>query len=152
MKQKLFLAFTLVILLLGLAFSGLAGVQAAPLLTRGSLTATDLTPSGSTVSLSTANGDGHKFTNTNNEFVMVTNDYTATITMTIVTGGDIGGYDIDDVDVAVSASNSVLAGPFPTHIFNQTSGSDAGKVYLNWNATVTGTVANSVTVGVYKLD
>lgn len=151
MKHKLILLSVLVILIIGLAAGGLAGVDAAPLLARGTLTATDLTPSGSTVSLTQSNSDGHKFSNSNKQFIMATNAHTATVTMTIVTGGQVGGYDISDITVAVGAGASVLAGPFPTHIFNQPSGSDAGKIYVNWDSSVAA-VSSSVTIGVYTLD
>lgn len=115
--------------------------------TRDSITATPLANTGITESLSAASGDGHSFTNTGDEFVIVTNDYTDTVTMTVVTGGTIGGLAIADVDVAVAAGATAIVGPFQTGIFNQSS----GDIYLNWNAAVTSTVADSVTLAVFQV-
>lgn len=119
--------------------------------TRDVITPTTMSASGVTQTLSAASGDGHKFTNMGEEFIVVANDYTATITLTVVTGGTVAGLDIEDVDVAISAGQTKLIGPFPKPVFNQPGGSDFNKVYLNWNAAVTGTVANSVTLAVYRL-
>lgn len=119
--------------------------------TRDSITPTTLDDDGITQTLAAASGDGHKFTNGGREFVVVNNGYTATVTMTVVTGGSVDGHAIDDITVGLSAGQTKIVGPFRTSIFNQPSGSDAGQVYLNWNATVTGTVADSVTLAVYRI-
>lgn len=118
---------------------------------RDVITPTALLDTGVTMTLAAASGDGHKFVNNGDEIIVVTNDYTDTITMTVVTGGTAGGLAIDDVDVALAAGATKIVGPFTTSIFNQRSGSDAGRVYINWNATVTGTVASSVTLAVYTV-
>lgn len=118
--------------------------------TRDVITPTVISDAGTTMTLAAASGDGHKFPNTGREFVVVTNDYTATVTLTIITGGQAGGIAIDDVDVSLSAGASKIVGPFNPAIFNQNSGSDAGRIYLDWSAAVTGTVANSVTLNVYR--
>ena len=118
--------------------------------TRDTITPTNLSASGVAQTLSAASGDGHKFSNTNRDILVVTNDYTDTVTLTIVTGGQVGGLDIDDIDISLTAGQTKMAGPFETTIFNQTSGSDAGKIYINFDAAVTGTVANSVTLSVFR--
>lgn len=118
--------------------------------TRDVITPTVLSDAGTTMTLAAASGDGHKFPNTGREFVVVTNSYTATVTLTVVTGGNAGGIAISDVDVSLTAGQSKIVGPFNTAIFNQPSGSDAGRIYLNWSAAVTGTAANSVTLNVYR--
>lgn len=130
--------------------------QAAPQMsgedgTRDIITPTNLSDAGVAMTLAAASGDGHKFPNTGRELVVVTNDYTATITLTVVTGGQVGGHDIDDVDVALTAGQTKMVGPFNTAIFSQHSGSDAGRVYLDWSAAVTGTVADSVTLAVFRI-
>jgi hypothetical protein len=148
----------LVIVVLSLvSLAGLAG--AIPLAyaagengVREVITPTNLAATGLTQALSAASGDGHQFANTGREVVIVNNGHSETITLTIVTGGTVGGLDIEDVDVAIDAGDTALVGPFETPIFNQTSGAAAGRVYLNWSAAVTGTVANSVTLNVYRMN
>ena len=119
--------------------------------TRDSITPTSLSHSGVAQSLSAASGDGHKFANTGEEIVVVTNDYTETVTMTVQTGGTVGGLAIADVDVALTAGQTKIVGPFNKTVFNQPGGSDYNQVYLDFNAAVTATVANSVTLAVYRV-
>lgn len=116
---------------------------------RDAITATTLANSGITMTLSAASGDGHSFTNTGREFIVVTNDYTAAVTLTIVTGGTVGGLDIEDVDVAVATDTTKIIGPFSPSLFNQSGTTDT---YLNFDAAVTGTVAVSVTLAAYKME
>lgn len=120
--------------------------------TRDNLTVQAMAVTGVAQSLAAASGDGQKFTNTGDTFVIVKNDYTATITATFVTPGQVAGLDIEDVDVAVGAGATKLVGPFLIGVFNQDTGTDKNKVYLNWNTAVTGTVADSVTLQVFDLD
>jgi len=120
--------------------------------TRDTITPTAIAVTGTTQSLGAASGDGQKFANTGDDFILVTNDYTDTVTLTVVTGGTVGGIAISDVDVTLAGTGTTkLIGPFNKSIFDQPSGTDVGKVYLNWNAAVTGTVASSVTLAVYRL-
>ncbi len=156
MFKRLFFVFLLVLTLLsGLLWPALWPTGAARAAgedgSRDVITPTTMLAAGVTQSLSAASGDGHKFVNNGREFLVARNSTAGTITMTVVTGGTVDGYAINDVDIAIAAGATALAGPFKPEVFNQRSGSDAGKVYLNWNSTVTGTVANSVTVNVYKL-
>lgn len=162
MQRKLYsslglsLGLLIIVVLSLVSLAGLAGsLQPAYAAgedgTRNTITPTNILATGVTQSLSAASGDGHQFANTGEEVVIVDNDYTETITLTIVTGGTVGGLAIADVDVAVAAGATALAGPFDTAIFNQASGAAAGKVYLTFNAAVTGTVANSVTLNVYRV-
>lgn len=152
-------SWALAALLLAVAMGALSGgsmgpvapAYAAPLISRGIITPTQILATGIAQSLSAANGDGHKFTNTGDDFIVVANGYTDTITLTVVTGGTVSGLDIEDVDVVVAAGQTKMVGPFETGVFNQTSGSDAGKLYLNWNSAITGTIASNVTLGVYRL-
>jgi hypothetical protein len=119
---------------------------------RDVITPTALSTLGITQSLSVASGDGHYFINTNNEIVIVENGYTETITLTVVTGGSVSSLDIEDVEMGISAGEIALIGPFPTAIFNQSISGEANrKVYLNFNSAVTGTIANSVTLNVYRM-
>lgn len=147
----------LLIVVMSLAsLAGLAGIQPAYAAgedgSRDVITPTNLAATGVTQSLAVASGDGHQFRNSGKELMIVKNDHTETITLTIVTGGQVGGLDIADVDIAIDAGDSALAGPFETAIFNQTSGAAAGRVYLDFDDAVTGTVANSVTLHVYRMN
>lgn len=140
--------------LFGLAAIGAPDVEAAPLSaggTRAALTVTQISRAGVTETLYAADGDGYKFSNNGYVWVKVLNDYTDTITATFVTPGTVDGLPIDDLDIAVPADGGTrLVGPFPPSQYNQPSGTDAGKVYLNFDAAVTGTVASSVTVGAWR--
>jgi len=145
------------LILVGLAILGLVALGGNPAYaagedgTRDTITPTAIIVTGTTQSLGAASGDGQKFANTGDDFVLVTNGYTATVTLTVVTGGSVGGIAIADVEKSIAAGAVVLIGPFNKSIFDQPSGTDAGKIYLNWDATVTGTVASSVTLAVYRL-
>lgn len=133
-------------------------IRAAPMLsgedgTRDTITVTDVINTGITHTLTlTASGDGNKFVNTGKTILFVNNGYTATITATIVTPGTVGGLAIADVVIPIAASTQFVAGPFVTGIFNQGSGTDRNRTYVNWNTVVTGTVADNVTVRVYEVD
>jgi hypothetical protein len=146
MKQKLVISILAALALLLVALLPLFASSEDG--TRDSITATPLANTGVTESLSAASGDGHSFSNTGEEFIIVTNNYTDTVTMTVVTGGTIGGLAIADVDVALAAGATSIVGPFAEGIFNQTGTSD---IYINWNSAVTGTVADSVTLAVFQV-
>lgn len=138
----------------GLLAIGAPDAEAAPLGvggTRAALTVTQISRAGVTETLYTADGDGYKFSNNGYVWVKVQNDYTDTITATFVTPGTVDGLPIDDLDIVVPTSTNRLVGPFPPSQYNQPSGTDAGKVYLNFDAAVTGTVASSVTVGAWRV-
>lgn len=144
-------ALLLLVATLALTAVGQPAMAAGEDGTRDSITPTSLSHSGVAQSLSAASGDGHKFANTGEELVVVANDYTETVTMTVQTGGTVGGLAIADVTVALTAGQTKLVGPFNRTIFNQPGGSDYNQVYLDFNAAVTGTVANSVTLAVYRV-
>lgn len=155
MKLKRILAVLMLVAVVALGVAvalPLPEAGAAPLLVRTTATVATIAPAGVTQSLGAANGDGHKFLNTGQEFVLITNSYTDTITATFVTPGTIGPVEIADLEVSLAAGATKLIGPFLTGVFNQPSGTDKNRVYLNWNSEVTGTVASSVTFQVYKLD
>lgn len=119
--------------------------------TRDIITPTLLTFNGIARTLSVASGDGHKFANNGETFVEISNAYSAAITATFVTPGSLNGIPLADIDVGVGVGATKIVGPFPIAAFNQPSGSDKGKVYINWSTNITGTPANSVTLAAYKL-
>lgn len=133
-----------------------AQVHAAPLFsdgTRSTVTVTVLTQNDyTTETLNAIDADGNKFYNNSKTWIQIVNDYTATVTATFVTPGSIGGnLAIEDKDIAVSASATVFAGPFQAAYFNQSSGSDANYVYINYSTNITDSTVASVTIGAYRL-
>lgn len=122
-------------------------VSAAPMLARAVLTPTSITLAGVEETMTTSSGEGMQFVNNNATWVRIDNSYSETITATFITPREINGLPIEDLDVAVEAGEVMLSGPFPGDTFN-----NAGNlVYIDFNAEVTGTVANSVTLGAFRL-
>ena len=119
---------------------------AAPLLvtdTHTVLTPTTMAATGITMTLTAAVTDGHKFANTGRDFVVIANDSGSTITLTVTTGGTVGGIAIEDVIVGVPDGATKIVGPFNKSIFDQ-GGTDLGKVYLGYSS------PTDVTVGVFR--
>jgi len=119
---------------------------------RDLITPTTSLLTGVTQTLTAVTGDGLKFQNTGKTFVVINNTSGSTITGTFTTAGTVDGLAIADVAVAVDTGATKIVGPFTTGVFNQPSGTDRGKIYLDWNAAVTGTVALSVTFAAYELN
>lgn len=65
--------------------------------------------------------------------LLVRNTSAGAITLTLVTGGTSGNYAVADPTVAVPAGATVAVGPFG-QVFPQTSGTDAGWVYVDYSA------------------
>lgn len=120
--------------------------------TRDLITPTNIAVTGSTVTLVASSGDGHKFTNNGRTWVQIQNSYSETITATFVTVASYDGIALADVDVALTAGQTKIVGPFAVGLFNQTTGSDKNRVYLNWNTAVTGSVASSVTLAAFAIN
>jgi hypothetical protein len=123
---------------------------------RDTITSTTIATTGTLQTLGAASGDGQKVTNNGDMFLVIANSYTDTVTATLVTGGTVSLGNgvtaaIADVDVPLAAGQTKIIGPFTTGVFNQPSGADKGKLYINWNSAVTGTVANSVTLAAYNV-
>jgi len=141
-------------LVLGLALvAGALGVLGDPVLmpvaqaaTRGTLTVTEISRSGVELSWIAGDSNGHKFTNDGKTFVEVKNDSGDTITATFITPGTVDDLAISDLEVAVSDGAVYLVGPFPTNVYNQGSGSDSTKTYLDLSST------SSVSVAAFNLD
>lgn len=86
--------------------------------------------------------DGHMFTNTGMEVVVLKNTTAGAVNVTFVTPRTVDGLAVPDRVVSVPATNGeVLVGHFDPLTYNQPVGSaDAGKVYVDF-----GTVAAGVT-------
>lgn len=86
-------------------------------------------------------GDGDKFRNTGKEFVHVVNGGGSPCLVTMVTPAQIKGLDIEDKVVTVAAGTDQMLGTFEPGLYNQPSGSDAGKTYIEYDQVTTVTVA-----------
>lgn len=80
-----------------------------------------------------ANTDGEMFINTGKEYLQVRNGHSAPITVTLVTGKTVDGLAIADRAVVVANATTQKIGPFSTDLYNQPSGSDANKVYVDFS-------------------
>lgn len=96
---------------------------------------------GTVLALAAANVDGHAFANDGRRYLLVNNTSAAAITITAITPGDVEGLAIADRGIAVAAGVMELVGPFTPSTFNQRSGVDQGKVYLDFSAVAGVTIA-----------
>ena len=78
-------------------------------------------------------GDDAMFTNDGKTILKVVNANVAAQTFDLITPGTIGSdaLAIADKTVSIAGSTTEYCGPFATGIYNQTSGADSGKVYLD---------------------
>jgi hypothetical protein len=88
--------------------------------------------------------DGHMFTNHGEEVVEVI--ATGAVTVVFPTPSGQSGLDVEDPEHVFAGAGRILAGPFPDDLYNNKSGADAGKMYINF----TGTATNA-SVKVYRL-
>jgi len=78
--------------------------------------------------------DGHKFQNDGKVVVRVANASGFSKTLTFVTARTLGGYALEDQDVAVADGVTKWVGPFSPALFNRKDGSaDASMVYLDYS-------------------
>ncbi len=85
--------------------------------------------------------DGHMIPGDGEVYIHVKNAGAASINVTIQTGGTLMGEPVTDKVVAVPNGGERLIGPFPPALYNQPSGVDAGKVYVDFSAVTSVTVA-----------
>jgi hypothetical protein len=77
--------------------------------------------------------DGHMFQNAGRTFILIRNSHaTLAKIVTIQTPQTILGLAVAELTVSVPALASLYIGPFPIDTFNQASGSDVGKVYVDY--------------------
>lgn len=88
------------------------------------LTAQQITVSGITPSLATSAAGGDQFANDGTQVVWIQNNHaSAARTFTFVTQATLGGLAVTDLTVTVTAANdNAFVGPFPKHIYNDSSG------------------------------
>jgi hypothetical protein len=107
---------------------------------RTDLTVQEIVKSGLEPSYTSASADGHAVANNGRTFLHVKNGGGSPITVTIQTSTTIEGLAVADQTVSVPASEERLIGPFSTH-FEQPSGADKGKVYVDFSDVTSVTVA-----------
>jgi len=111
---------------------------------RTDLTTQVIIPSGTTPSYSAANVDGNMFVNNGAEFLHVINGSGGSINVTLTTPATVDGLAIEDPVIAVGAGADAMIGPFNTSLYNQKTGVDKGKVYVDYSG------VTSLTVGVFR--
>ena len=85
--------------------------------------------------------DGHMFANDGSIWLEVRNDDASSKTVTVQTGAvEQGDLAIADRTMVVPAGQVGYIGPFPSSPYNQPTGTDAGKVYIDYSATTSVTV------------
>lgn len=67
----------------------------------------------------------------------VKNGSGGSINVTIQTGATLGGHAVSDTVVAVAAGADKFIGPFPKESYNNATGADRGKVYVDYSAQTT---------------
>jgi 3-oxoacyl-ACP reductase-like protein len=70
--------------------------------------------------------NNHEFVNTGRELVLVKNGSEGSLDVTVDSVADEYGRE-GDVTISTGASEESIAGPFPTHLFNQSD----GKVHID---------------------
>lgn len=65
----------------------------------------------------------------------VVNGSEAATTVTVTATAAQDGLDVEDLTVSVAAGATALIGPFPRRTFGQVSGTDAGRVYVDYSPT-----------------
>lgn len=73
----------------------------------------------------------HFFNNSGSEFLVVRNSGGAEYDVTIITGATVDGQAVADRVVSVPAGDHVLIGPFPETVYDQPSGTEAGKCQVD---------------------
>lgn len=85
------------------------------------LTAQQAVVAGVQLSYAAAAAGGDDFPNDGNTYVILRNSSAGNVVTFAATGAE-GGVDIGDLQVTVPAGESMLVGPFATHVFNDSSG------------------------------
>jgi hypothetical protein len=109
------------------------------MMARTALSVQEIVRTGLDPSYEAANTDGESVANDGRTFVHVDNASGGSINVTVVHPGTVDGLAVADLVVAVPAGEDRMIGPFPAR-FNQT-GSDAGKLYVDFSAVASVTVA-----------
>lgn len=96
--------------------------------------------------MAAANVDGHAVANgAGDMFLVVTNGSGSSIDVTLITGAEFRGRALADDVVAVPAGATRWIGGLAKDLYDQPSGADRGKVYVDFSAVAT------VTVGAFRV-
>lgn len=79
--------------------------------------------------------DGAMFTNNGDTRVWVNNSGAGAHVVTVVTPRTVEGLAVADKPYTIPAGKTALIGPFDPTTYNQPSGADAGKAYINADGT-----------------
>ena len=86
--------------------------------------------------------DGDMWRNSGKEFLHVINASGGSINVTVLTPATVDGLAIEDKVVAVPAGEDRMIGTFkPAHYNNPAGGTDPGKIYVEYSAVTSVTVA-----------
>ena len=112
---------------------------------RTNLTVQEIELEGLAPSFEAFNADGEMITNDGQTFIEVKNTGDEK-TITVVTPLEVSGLAVTDLTVTIPATTGdKMIGPFPRAHFNQQSGDDKGKVYINVSD------ETAVTIAAFKL-
>ena len=107
---------------------------------RTALTVQDIVATGLTPAYPSANVDGHSVPNDNKTFLTVKNGGGGACEVTVQTPRQEDGLDLAERVVSVPAGAERDIGPFPPKSYNQTSGADAGSIYVDFDQVTSVTV------------
>lgn len=97
---------------------------------------------GTTLTMTTPGStDGHTITNDGRTFIQIANASGGNLTVTVTSGGTIDGRAIGDDSIVIANGATKLIGPWPVHLYNDTSGL----------VTVAFSTVSSVTCAAFKL-
>lgn len=109
---------------------------------RTALASLPVVDEGVVVAMTAANADGHSIAGGGDAILLVKNDGAGSINVTIQTAAQMDGLDVADQVVAVAAGVQKAIGPFRPTTYDRASGAtDAGKVYVDFSAVTSLTVA-----------
>lgn len=95
--------------------------------------------------LSAANVDGHAVANNGQVILEVLNTDVASCTVTVQTPRTIGGLALAEYTVVVAQNERRKFGPFDRATFNNQTGPDAGKMYVDFSH------VNNVSVAAWRM-
>lgn len=98
---------------------------------RASQTTQEIVRSGLVPSMTTPTADGDVI-DSGRVFLFVENVGTASHDVTVQTPLTVEGLDVEQLVVTVAASEQRMIGPLPKHVFGRPSGSNEGRVYVDY--------------------
>lgn len=109
---------------------------------RTEITVQEAAAAGSELTTEAANVDGNSFLNDGNTLLYVVNGSASPVTVTLQTPAQQAGLDIAEQAWTVPAGETWKGGRFAPSIYNRPAGDpDAGKVYVDYSAVASVTVA-----------